>query len=117
MSNPVLQLRVPEDTLACIDQARGEGTRSAWLLRLIDRELVGQPETQARASPSFAAISDGKPSPGVLCMGPGCFQRDTRTYGLGKLPLCTACRTALEDRVYQREIPPSAARALRRGAA
>jgi len=39
----VLQLRVPEDTLAR-GEARGDDTRSAWVLRLIDRELVGQPE-------------------------------------------------------------------------
>ncbi len=38
MSGPVVQLRVPEDTLARLDGTRGEETRSAWILSLIDRE-------------------------------------------------------------------------------
>ncbi len=44
---PLLQLRVPEETLVRIDEIRGDATRSAWLQRLIDRELNGQPATQA----------------------------------------------------------------------
>lgn len=44
---PVLQLRVPEDTLAR-DEARGEDTRSAWVLRLIGREPAGQNPAPAR---------------------------------------------------------------------
>ena len=50
-------------------------------------------------------------------MGPGCFQRDTRLNGLRQVPLCPACRGALEWHVYKREIPPGAARIIRRGAA
>jgi hypothetical protein len=67
-------------------------------------------------APSVAALPDGEPTPGAVCMGPGCFQRDTRTYGLRKLPLCTACAAALQGHVYQR---PGAerARALRGTAA
>ena len=42
MAAPVIQLRVPEDTLNRVDQARGDDTRSAWLQRLIDGELAGQ---------------------------------------------------------------------------
>ena len=68
-------------------------------------------------SSPLAALPDGEPSSGSLCMGPGCFQRDTRKYGLRQVPLCPACRAALEGRIYQREIPPSAARLMRRGAA
>jgi hypothetical protein len=124
LAAPVLQLRVPEDTLARIDGARGEDTRSAWLLRLIDRELDGQAPasaTQPAAAPpapaSPAALPDGEPSHGTLCMGPGCFQRDTRRYGLRRLPLCTACAAALQGQAYQREAPPGAARTLRRGTA
>jgi hypothetical protein len=117
VSAPVLQLRVPETTLARLDDARGEETRSAWVLRLIDRELSGQTGTPPRAAaPSLAALPDGGPSPGVLCMGPGCWERSTSKYGLRQLPLCPACRAALEGRPYQREIPPSAARLMRRGA-
>jgi len=68
-------------------------------------------------SPSLATLPDGEPSPGTLCMTPGCLQRDTRRYGLCKLPLCTACAAALQGQTYQREISPGAARAIRRGAA
>jgi hypothetical protein len=38
---PVLQQRVPEDTLARLDTTCGDATRSAWLKWLIDRELTG----------------------------------------------------------------------------
>ena len=118
MAAPVLQLRVPEDTLARIDHARGDDTRSAWLQRLIDRELAGQTATPApAATPSLAAIADGEPSHGAICMTPGCWQRDTRKYGLRSLPLCQACAAALRGQTYQREIPPSARRIIRRGAA
>jgi hypothetical protein len=68
-------------------------------------------------SPPLAALPDGEPSPGVLCAGPGCWERSTSKYGLRRIPLCPACRVALEGHAYQREIPPGAARAIRRGAA
>ena len=87
MAAPVLQLRVPEDTLARIDHARGDDTRSAWLQRLIDRELAGQTATPAAGGPSLAALSADEPGNGALCMGPGCFQRDTSKYGLRQVPL------------------------------
>ena len=131
MAAPVLQLRVPEPTLARIDERRGGDTHSAWVLRLISRELDGQ----APAAKSATAVADsaaeirqppdgfpsvtlpaGEPSPGVLCMGPGCLERSTARYGLRRMPLCPACRAALEGRTYQREVPESTARAVRRGA-
>jgi len=99
VSAPVVQLRVPEGTLARLDGTRGEETRSAWVLRLIDRELTGQTASPGPVAPSLAAIADGEPSPGVLCMGPGCWERNTRKYGFRRLPLCPA---ALEGRTYQR---------------
>ena len=64
------------------------------------------------ATSPLAAIGDGEPSPGVLCMGPGCAQRDTARYGLRKLPLCPACHAALEGKPYKRAIPASAARLI-----
>ncbi len=117
MSAPVVQLRVPEDTLARLDGTRGDDTRSAWVLRLIDRELTGQTATPAPGSPSLAAIPDGDPSYGAICMTPGCWERNTSKYGLRSLPLCEACAAALEGRTRKREIPETAARAIRRGAA
>jgi hypothetical protein len=117
VSVPVLQLRVPETTLARLDDARSEETRSARVLRLIDRELTGQTATPSPASPSLAALPDGEPGNGALCMGPRCFQRDTSKYGLRQLPLCPACRAALEGCTHQRDLPPSAARLMHRGAA
>jgi hypothetical protein len=118
--SPVVQLRVPKATLARIDHARGDDTRSAWLQRLIDRELTGQQAIATNpliTSPPLAALPDGEPGHGAICMGPGCWERSTSKYGLRQLPLCPACRAALEGRTHQREIPPSAARAIRRGAA
>jgi hypothetical protein len=69
------------------------------------------------AAPSLAAIADGEPCPGVACSGPGCLNRDTARYGLRRLVLCTACAAALQGQVHQRQLPESAARAIRRGAA
>jgi hypothetical protein len=108
---------VPEDTLARIDEARGDDTRSAWLQRLIDRELAGQQPAPAAAAAALASIGPGEPSPGTACAGPGCWNRDTARYGLRRLVLCTACAAALQGHVYQREMPPSAARVLQRGTA
>ena len=50
-------------------------------------------------------------------MGPGCWERSNRKYGLRQLSLCPACAAALQGRTHQREIPPSAARLTRRGGA
>ena len=68
-------------------------------------------------SASLAAIGQGEPSPGAICMTPGCWQRDTARYGLRRLVLCTACAAALQGQDDKRKVPESAARAIRRGAA
>jgi hypothetical protein len=107
---------VSEDTLNRIDAIRGDTTRSAWLQHLIDRELDGQPATQA-ATGGPVTLPAGEPCPGTVCSGPGCWQRDTSRYGLRRLVLCTSCAAALQGREHQRELPPSAARLARRGAA
>jgi hypothetical protein len=118
---PVLQLRVPEDTLARLDDARGDDTRSAWMLRLIDRELYGQVAAAESATPVSdsavgpLALPACEPSYGTACSGPGCWNRDTARYGLRHLPLCTACAAALQGKVHQREVPEGAARVIRRG--
>jgi hypothetical protein len=81
-------------------------------------DLTSQALPASQGSPALlAALPDGEPSPGVLCMGPGCLERSTSRYGLRRMPLCPACRAALEGRTHQRETPPAAARAIRRGAA
>jgi len=46
-------------------------------------------------------------------MGPGSLERNTARYGLRRVPLCYACRAALEGREYHRTVPPGAARAVR----
>jgi hypothetical protein len=126
VASPVVQLRVPEDMLAAVDGTRGDGTRSAWILSLIERELLGgdgelvhhddQTNPRSAASP-LGAIPDSEPSGGAVCATPRCWQRDTRLFGLRKLPLCPACRAALEGRAYQRETPPGAARLIHHGVA
>jgi hypothetical protein len=74
-----------------------------------------QPASQAAAAITITA--DGEPCPGVACSGPGCWNRDTARYGLRRLVLCTACAAALQGHVHQRQLPESAARTIRRGAA
>ena len=92
------------------------------LAELIRRGLASgtaetaQPPASSPASPSLAALPDGEPSPGVMCAGPGCYERSTSKFGLRDVALCPACRAALEGRTHQREIPPGAARLVRRGA-
>jgi hypothetical protein len=120
VTSPVLQLRVPEDTLARLDDKSGEQTRSAWVLRLIDRELAG-PDPAAEPATAVAdfpagplVLPSGEPCPGVACSGPGCWNRDTARYGLRRLVLCTACASALQGQAYQRVPSPGAARLARR---
>jgi hypothetical protein len=117
MASPVVQLRVPEDMLAAVDGTRGDGTRSAWILALIERELLGKTPAPSPAVSSLAAIPDGEPSPGVACAGPGCWQRNTSRYGLRRVPLCPACRAALQGQPYEPPASLALARALRGNAA
>ena len=78
---------------------------------------VGQPVSCQGTAAAIASIGPGEPSPGAACAGPGCWQRNTSRYGLRRVPLCPACRAALQGQDYQREIPESAARAIRHGGA
>ena len=100
---------------------KASGVPLAELVRRGLRREQGRGSSPAPPSPaavaSLAALPEGEPSDGTLCMGPGCFQRDTRTYGLRDLPLCTACAAALQGETYRREVPPGAARVIHRGAA
>lgn len=120
MGSPVLQLRVPEDTLERLDAARGDDSRSAWVLRLIERELTAPvPASPAprTASPATVALTPGEPSPGTACAGPRCWQRDTARYGINRIPLCLSCAASLRGETYQRELPPGAARVTGRATA
>jgi hypothetical protein len=48
---------------------------------------------------------------------PARWNRDTGRYSLRRLVPRTACAAALQGQDYKREVPESAARAIRRGAA
>ena len=112
MAAPVVQLRIPEDMLAAVDGVCG-GNRSAWILALIERELLDdgtEPGPAASPVSTSSGLLIGAPSPGVACMCPTCWQRDTTRYGLRKVPICPADAAALEGHTYQRH--PSAARLL-----
>ena len=121
MTSPVLQLRVPQDVVDRIDAIRGDDTRSAWLQRLIDRELAGQTATPAPAAPSLAVIADAEPSHGGICMTPGCWERNTRKYGLRQVrsapPATQPSRdTSIGGRYrHPPHVPYAAARPDRRG--
>ena len=69
---------------------------------------VAQQPAPVPAISSLSAIPAGGPSPGVLCLGPGCWERTTRKSGLRRLPLCAACAAALQGQVCVR---PGAERA------
>jgi hypothetical protein len=98
--------------------ASGDLTSNAEPASQPHPELTSHAQAGSQGSAAaIAAIGTGEPSPGVVCMGPGCWQRDTTRYGLRELPLCPACAAALRGETYQRELPPGAARLMRRGAA
>lgn len=102
----VVSARMGAELLERLD-VRGERTRGAWLLSVAEAALLnGQPAAKPSARPA------GIPSPGAVCMGPGCWARDTAKYGLRDLALCPACFAAFFGEAYRR---PSAE--LRRAAA
>ena len=88
------------------------------MLRLIERELAGQQATttQARVSPSLTALPDGEPGSSAVCMTPGCWERNTAKYGLGRLVLRAACAAALMGQLHKRQVPHGADKVIRRGA-
>jgi hypothetical protein len=96
---------------------KASGTPLAELIRRGPAAETAHLPAPGPASPSLVAIADGEPSHGVLCAGPGCWERNTSKYGLRQVPLCPACAAALRGEAHQREIPPGAARLVRRGAA
>ena len=74
------------------DLAAAVKASGATLAELIRRGLAiataeAAPPAPSPSASSLATIPGGKPSPGVVCMGPGCWQRDTARYGLGRLVL------------------------------
>ena len=112
MAAPVVQLRIPEDMLAAVDGVCGEN-RSAWILGLIERELLDDGTAPAPAASPVRASSGlgpGEPSPGVACKGPACWQRNTTSYGLREIPSALPRRRASKAATYQRH--PAAARLL-----
>ena len=114
----LVQVRMPNPVLAAVDEAAGDGTRTAWILAAVQDALEGAGPGDYPAGPVFPAAGQlvaGEPSPGALCMGAGCWQRDTSRYGLRSLPLCPACAAALTGAEYRKPQPalPPAWRASR----
>ena len=84
-----VQLRVPDDLLARIDEACGSETRTAWLLGLAESELDGSGPDDGGLEAVAAGMAvthevppGGIPSPGVACSWPECWQRDSSRYGV-----------------------------------
>ena len=69
---------------------------------------VAQQPAPVPAISSLSAIPSGEPSPGVLCLGPGCWERNTRKFGLRQLPALPGLRCRPPGQVYVR---PGAERA------
>jgi hypothetical protein len=106
----VLQTRVVAEVASQVDALRGEQSRADWLRALVvsaAEPAAEVPEPVQRSHDATAGgLADSVPSPGVVCMGPGCWQRDTRKYGLRNLPLCRSCAAALTGVVYRRPVTP-----------
>lgn len=96
-----------------IRQARGDLADSEFVVTAITALLedAGPGDfPSSQPGPVAGALTVGEPSPGVLCMGPGCLQRDTVRYGIRRMPLCPACAAALTGTEYRKPqpvIPPA----------
>lgn len=102
-----ITIRLPAGLRERIRQARGDLAESEFVVTAITALLddVGPGDY-----PAELFLAAGVPSPGVLCMGPGCLQRDASRYGLRSLPLCPACAAALTGTEYRKPqpvIPPA----------
>jgi hypothetical protein len=114
-ASTLVQLRIPADLLGRIDQAAEGTTRTAWLLAAAERQLDGSgpaehhdkapPVTAGLPSGAIGVLGPGTPSPGAVCMTPGCWQGDTSKYGTRQLPLCPACAHAACSLTYQAPRP------------
>jgi hypothetical protein len=77
----VISARVGDDLIARIDSARGDASRGAWLADLITRQLDSTTHDESRPPAGLRTIGPGIPAPGVMCMWPACFIRDSDRYG------------------------------------
>lgn len=113
-----ITIRLPAGMRERIRQARGDLAESEFVVTAITSLLEDAGPDDFPSSPPgpvAARPAAGVPSPGVLCMGPGCLQRDTSRYGLRRMPLCPACAAALTGQMYRKPQPviPPAWRAAR----
>lgn len=81
-----VQLRVPDDLLARIDEACGDETRTGWLLGLAEGELDNLGPEAGNGLADLAVTNEvpsgGIDSAGVACFWPECWDRTTRRYGV-----------------------------------
>jgi hypothetical protein len=104
------RLRVPEDALAGIDQARGR--QPLRLAPTPHRSRTQQPADHPSADRRPDHPPRRRTMSGTVCSGPGFWQRDIACYGLRHFVLCAACAAALQGHVHQREITEAVARAI-----
>ncbi len=126
MGAQMVHLRLPDEMLTAIDGARGETTRTAWLLDAADLALAAAgPAAGGPARPALAegsgTLAGGIPCPGVPCSHPGCWFRDTARYGdsddFGGLILCPAHAADATGRKHKRPVTPALRGAVRGPAA
>ena len=96
--------------------ASGDLTSSAQPASQPHPELTSHAQAASQGTAAaIAATGTGEPSHGVVCMGPGCWQRDTRKYGLRQLPCAQPApppsKAAPTSGRYRRAPPASPRRA------
>lgn len=93
MATPVVQLRVPEPVLAAVDEARGDESRSTWILGAIGLRLSPLPEAAAAAVEDPEALGPVIPvavvTPGRHRAGQPCRHPKARVHK----GLCHECGT------------------------
>jgi hypothetical protein len=64
------------------------------------------PDTPATVPAPSLTLPASEPSPGAVCSGPRCWNRDTARYGFRRLILRRSCAGALKGETYKGEPPP-----------
>lgn len=85
MASPVVQVRVPGDLLARVDAARGERSRSAWIIYAIGAALALDDPVTVVSAPAFDELAASLDEPAAA---PPALQRAMRESRARRDPGC-----------------------------